>query len=141
MREAYLDCFTFVHRTYQPYYRLARTIAEWSGDTNKILDLGSGGAEHVFALLQAYKKLGIAPPQFVLSDLYPNVDAYAKLQKKFGDNAVTYINYPVSALNIEGTDIRYWSIFTAFHHFAPADARQLLQQLFLKGDGVCISWL
>jgi len=140
MREGYLDCLSFIHRFYQPYYGLLPTIRQWAEHekASAILDIGSGSAEHIAVLLEAYKKSRLTPPHFILSDLYPDIHTYEKLEKKYGKEVITYIEHPLSALNIQGTDVRHWSIFTTFHHFSPTDAHQLLQQLSLKGDGLCI---
>jgi len=148
LREAFLDCLSFVHHVYQPYYHLAQPFAEWANQNRQnvrkdrvgeaILDLASGSGEQITMLLDASTKQGLHLPKFILSDLYPNLSAWHALQKSCGNDAVGYIEKPLSALDIPEGAPRHWTIFTAFHHLSPAAARILLQGLVAKGDGLCI---
>jgi hypothetical protein len=140
LREAYLDCLNFTHHVFQPYYHLARPIADWAAQigADTILDLGSGGAEHIAMLLEAGRGSPVRLPAFVVSDLYPMVETRRTLQDHLGANAFSIVERPLSALNMSEVKWRTWSIFTAFHHFAPSDAHTLLKTFTQKGDGLCI---
>jgi ubiquinone/menaquinone biosynthesis C-methylase UbiE len=107
--------------------------------THKLLDLGSGGAEQIAMLIKHAKRQGLSTTQFVLSDLYPNVTTWQALQRQFGEDSFSYMEQPLSALDMRGVGLRHWSIFSAFHHFAPQDVEKILQQLIQNGDGLCIT--
>jgi hypothetical protein len=141
LREAELDCLNFIHHVFQPYYRLTGPIADWlaKSGTHKLLDLGSGGAEQIAMLIKQAKSQGVHATHFVLSDLYPNVNTWQELQRQYGEDNISYMEQPLSAMNMQGVSLRHWSIFSAFHHFAPEDVQKLLQQLIQNGDGLCIA--
>lgn len=139
LREAFMDCLSFVHRVYQPYYHLVPLIAECSGGGERqVLDLASGSGEQVAILIRAGKKQNVALPMFTLSDVYPCASVWSLLREEFGQDAVRYIDEPLSAIDIPRGMPRQWSIFTAFHHFPPDAAKRFLEEVIAKGDQLCI---
>src|SRR6185437_15606025 len=77
-------------------------------------------------------------PRFFVSDLYPNIDAWRQIEDELGEKYIAHIERPLSALNAQNSDLKNWSIFTAFHHLAPGTARQFLANFAKYGDGLCI---
>ncbi|HVX56717.1 MAG TPA: hypothetical protein VHA37_03215, partial [Candidatus Saccharimonadales bacterium] len=139
MRDAFLDCLSFVHRIYQPYYHLAPLIAQWAGcRESQVLDLASGSGEQVAMLIRAAEMQNAEVPLFILSDLYPSPAGWKTLQEELGQDSLYYLDRPLSALNVPHELPRWWSIFTAFHHFPAPVARRLLEEFVVKGDGLCI---
>jgi ubiquinone/menaquinone biosynthesis C-methylase UbiE len=143
LRDGFLDCLSFAHRTYQPYHWLQKPFEAWAADAgaHAVLDLASGSAEHIAMLLQANASetgAEFQSPRFIVSDLHPDIRAWQRLQKEFGPQKVEYIEAPLDALNIPEGLPRHWSIFTAFHHFSPAAARKFLEAFCDKADGLCI---
>ncbi len=139
LREAFHDCLSFVHLANRPYEHFSSHIADWAkkSGAEEVLDLASGGGDHITLLHKVALRKGVSLPRFVVSDLYPNRDDYEVLRAQLGDGVIGYIEKSVSALNVQ-SDIRHWSMFTAFHHFSPDAARQLLQEFVNKGDAFCI---
>jgi hypothetical protein len=139
IREGYHDCLSFIYRVFQPNYRLIRPLADWAMHTGatEILDLASGGGEQISVLTKAATQQNVALPKFVMSDLFPEIDEWKLKQATRGAGKIGFIPQPMSALNIQ-SDIRHWTIFAAFHHFSPSDARKFLHEFVQKGDGLCI---
>jgi hypothetical protein len=140
IREAHLDCLNFIHTTYQPYFRLAGLIARWASQTGNaaVLDIGSGGAEQVARLIRCAIAQDVSLPRFVVSDLYPNIDAWRQVEGELGEQQLGHVEKPLSALNAQDSNLRNWSIFTAFHHLAPETARHFLANFAKHGNGLCI---
>ena len=78
-------------------------------------------------------------PKFVLSDLYPLVKDWKRLQQELGEDCLGYIDAPVSIAQVPETVSRHWTIFSAFHHLPPSLARQLMQQVFEKANSLHIA--
>ncbi|MDE2367633.1 MAG: hypothetical protein KGN16_01585 [Burkholderiales bacterium] len=143
LRESFNDALAMTHAVYAPYGRAALAIADWMSRTppeSEILDLGSAGGRHIVSVLSAARRQGIAMHRFVLSDLYPAVDAWRLVQAEVGAEHCRYLPEPVSALAVPADAPRYRTLFTAFHHFPPAAARELLADFCRSsGDGLCIA--
>lgn len=135
-REGFMDCLNNIHRLMEPYRHIAPIIQQWARRlrTERILDIGSGGGAQIATLL---KYLDEDAPQFTLSDLYPQVEAYRALQQRLGASRIAYLEAPapVAALPPEH---RVLTIFSAFHHLPPQAARDLLEEVVRNRDGLCI---
>jgi len=102
---------------------------------NKIVDLASGSGGPLRIVLREFGPLGY-PLEVTLTDLYPNGREY-----HFPANttsAIRYWPYPVDATEVpaELTGIR--TMFAAFHHFRPADARRILSNAAAQRQHLCI---
>lgn len=92
--------------------------------TNKVVDLCSGGAGPWFRLCS---EIGVfdRSVSVTLTDKYPNLGAYSKLQKEYG-SALGFCEESVDALNVPATLDGVRTIFTGFHHFPPSSAKKIL---------------
>jgi len=113
---------------------LARAIEE-SGAT-RVVDLCSGGAGPIPELTGELHERGIDVP-FVLTDLYPNVEALDAMQRT-SDGRVTYVGEPVDARAVPAELEGLRTFFNAFHHFGPRDASAILRAAVDDGQPIAI---
>lgn len=136
-REGFMDCLNNIHRLMEPYRRIAPLIETWSErlGATEILDIGSGGGAQVATLLKYLDaRNGL---RFVLSDLYPQPEAYRALQARYGAERLGYLETPVPIAEIP-PEHRVLTIFSAFHHLPPQAASALLAEVVEHRDGICI---
>lgn len=102
-----------------------------------VVDLcaGTGGA------LRAYKpELEEAvgrPLQITLTDLFPNPRTRAELDAA-SDQSIRYREDPVDALQVPSDLKGFRTLFEAFHHFRPEEARKILQDAVDNEEGIAI---
>lgn len=95
-------------------------------DCATVLDLGSGSAEPVSILLSWFRDRNLAPPVFVLSDLFPNRPAFHAVARRH-PGRVTPVYRPVDATAVPSRishDAR--TLLNTFHHFPPEAAARIL---------------
>ena len=101
---------------------LARALRE-SGSTT-VIDLCAGGGGPVAVLSQALKREGVAV-RFVLTDKFPNLPAFARLERDHPGIEGDPDSVDATAVPARLTGFR--TVFNAFHHFKPADARAVMR--------------
>jgi hypothetical protein len=116
-------------------YRLAPFPAIWakrmlpllkSGE-DRIVDLGSGSGGPIRLVLADLRSHG-QDPQITLTDLYP----------KPANSDLKVHPQPVDARSVPASLRGIRTMFASFHHFAPTDARQILEDAFEKRTPICI---
>jgi hypothetical protein len=137
-RDLVTDFLSFFFRTFRPYRVAAPMLAEAleHAGTDRIVDLCSGAGAPVLSVLPALEALGRSPSSVTLTDLYPNRQAFriaASIRC-----SVTGVETPVDATNVPAELTGFRTMFTAFHHFAPSDARGILADARRKGEGIGI---
>ncbi|PYH49798.1 putative salicylate hydroxylase [Aspergillus saccharolyticus JOP 1030-1] len=103
---------------------------------------GAGGPTPVLEreLNQPLEKAGYAPVQFLLTDLYPHLEAWQRITKKQPN--ISYVADPVDArlapryADKDRKECRVFNI--CFHHFADEDARGILRSAVQEGDAFVI---
>lgn len=97
-----------------------------------ILDLGSGSGEPCALLIEALKRRGMTPPNFIISDLIPNLSKMEEIAGKFPEK-IKVIREPLDATNVPD-HIRHQArtIFHTFHHFPPKLAEKILADTVAK---------
>jgi hypothetical protein len=127
VRDLATDYLRFVEGRFQ-LHRHALPILEralrGSGVT-RIVDLCSGGTGPVPPLVRELAAGG-ADVRAVLTDLYPNLDAFEVARRESGGR-ITYREGSVDARAVPSDLTGLRTFFNAFHHFAPDDARRILQ--------------
>lgn len=109
-----------LHRPVVPL--LADALRTSGADT--VVDLCAGGGGPVVALKQDLAQAGV-PVRFVLTDKYPNLPAFQRLSETH--SGIEGHNAPVDATDV-AQDLRgFRTVFNAFHHFKPDDARAVLR--------------
>jgi hypothetical protein len=102
---------------------LIRRALEESG-TTRIVDLCSGGSGPLLLLVGDLQGDGVRV-RATLTDLFPNVPAFAEISNASG-GTIDFAPQPVDARQVPATLVGLRTIFNGFHHFAPADARAVL---------------
>jgi hypothetical protein len=91
----------------------------------RLVDLCSGGAGPVSALLEALRQDGLETTA-VLTDRYPNTKALEAVAAGSGGRVALHPR-PVDATAVPADLTGCRTLFNALHHFRPADARRILQ--------------
>jgi hypothetical protein len=140
LRNGFNDVVEFVHRFMTPYQRASTIIAPWAHKigTQEIVDFASASAHHLKNIIKTGHQSHLNLPQFIASDLYPAVNYWHQVQSTTDDKSFQYINTPIDMLAPPSGLPRTWSIFTAFHHLSPDQARQFLKTFTENADGLCI---
>jgi hypothetical protein len=103
--------------------------------TNRVVDLCSGGGGPWRRLRREFDKNTLA--QIWLTDKYPNIAAFAQTTAA-AENRICFRSDSIDALKIPGELKGFRTIFNSFHHFAPDDARAILQGAADSGEGIGI---
>ncbi len=93
--------------------------------TRQVLDLCSGGGGPWQTLAPALAAQG-AVDRIELCDLFPDLDAFAVVEQA-APEVVRGSQQPVDATRVERTDRALRTLFNAFHHFPPEQAKKILQ--------------
>jgi hypothetical protein len=101
---------------------LAEALRESRAGT--VIDLCAGGGGPVVALQEELAQAGV-PMRFILTDKYPNLPAFARLEQQHA--GIEGYRQPVDAAAVPRTLEGFRTIFNAFHHFRPTHARAVLQ--------------
>lgn len=140
-REAYMDALGFLFRAGGIYRRMHGPFGRWArlAGGARVLDLASGGGGPIETLLRTARDARAAMPGITLSDLYPDLPSYRRLEAAF-PGQVDYIAEPVDAVGpgVAGNGTRLNSICTGFHHFNPAQARRFLAGITERSDGLFV---
>ena len=115
----YLRMAIRVSDTYGPMTSLLTKALLHSRETT-VIDLCAGGGGPWQALLPALRAKGWEGT-VTLTDRFPNFEAMGQLT-----TGITYSPEPVDARSVPKALAGFRTLFTAFHHFRPADARAIL---------------
>ncbi|MBN2364789.1 MAG: hypothetical protein EH225_01385 [Calditrichaeota bacterium] len=132
----YLHYIVTTFHMYRPVIPLLKKALK-SQRFNTIIDIGSGGSGPIPDILTELHKENLGDVQIVLSDMYPHLDAFQKIQKQAPDQ-ITYIPHSVDARSIPEKLVGFITFFNTFHHFKPADAVKILQNASRGGNGIGI---
>jgi hypothetical protein len=103
--------------------------------TNRVVDLCSGGGGPWRRLWREFDKNALA--EIWLTDKYPNIAAFERTTAAAGKR-ICFRCDSIDALKIPGDLQGFRTIFNSFHHFAPDDARAILQAAADSGEGIGI---
>ncbi len=98
---------------------------------SRVVDLCSGGGGPLPALQPELSRRRGEPVNIVLTDLYPNIEAFREIEKA-SNGAITYRAESTSAMDCPEDLDGFRTIFTALHHFRPAGARRILGDAMTK---------
>lgn len=121
------DFLQFVANTFDLYKHVIPVIEKGiqSSGTNTIVDIASGGGGGLVKIA-AHLKERIPYLKIILSDYYPNIDAFKRTQSKHPD-VFEYIEESVNAMAVPSYLQGFRTQFLSFHHFRPKDAKAILQ--------------
>lgn len=103
----------------------------------RIVDLCSGGGGPWKRLAPALRAAGVTRP-ILLTDRYPNPGAEAAVQDGSADGSVTLHPTSVDAMQVPPELTGFRTMFTAFHHFRPREARAVLADAVSQNAPIAI---
>jgi hypothetical protein len=127
VRDLATDYLHFIETWVDLHRAIAPLLAEAmrATGTRHIVDLCSGGAGPIPALLAELQSEGVAATA-TLTDLFPNVRAMARASE--GSNGrITIARESVDARTVPGHLAGFRTLFNAFHHFRPEAAIEVLR--------------
>jgi len=94
--------------------------------TRVILELASGSGESTAILIDAMQESSLAVPRFILSDLFPNHQAFKALGRRYPETIST-VHEPLDARAVP-VELEYdaVAVISSFHHFPPDQAASIL---------------
>lgn len=138
VRDVATDYLRFVERRFRLHLHvlplLRRAIDE--SRATRVVDLCSGGSGPVPELLGELRAGGVEV-DFVLTDLYPNLEAFEAVQQK-SEGGISFVAEPVDARDVPPGLDGLRTFFNAFHHFAPTDAAAILRSTVESGQPIAI---
>ncbi len=102
-----------------------------------IIDLCSGGSGPLAQVQQTISDEYDYPVTVTLTDKYPNIPAFKRLEAE-SSGGVGHIEYSVDATDVPEDIDGFRTIFSAFHHFPPAVAVNILQDTVDKKSSIGI---
>lgn len=120
----YLRTIGEVFRAFEPVEPLLAAAIEKS-EERTLVDLCSGGSGPAVTLAEQAKTRWGTAPTVVLSDLFPNRRAFAWAAERATVPVKAELE-PIDARAVPARLRGARSLFDAFHHFRPADAREIL---------------
>ena len=121
-----------LHDAMQP---LLLELLQQSGQ-DRVVDLCSGGSGPVRALARDLRAAGHVV-HFTLTDLFPNLEAFRAAAAAQPDS-VSFVADPVDARAVPAALPGVRTLFNAFHHFRPRDARAILRAAADAGEPIAI---
>lgn len=134
IRDGAMDCLEIIAATARQYDRVAPLLAEGLSHSGaqRIVDLCSGGGGPWWRLAP---RLANQIDAVLLTDLYPN-KRWPQLARRIP--TIQVWPEPVDATRVPPSLTGFRTLFTAFHHFAPEQARALLQDALDQGQGIAL---
>ncbi|HEY2432883.1 MAG TPA: hypothetical protein VGI12_09450 [Vicinamibacterales bacterium] len=102
---------------------LVKRVLDAAATTN-IIDLCSGGSGPLLLLVKDLADEG-RPATVMMTDLYPNIPAFEAIAAQ-SDGRIDYERSPVDARAVPAALPGLRTLFNAFHHLKPEDARAVL---------------
>jgi hypothetical protein len=136
LRDKVIDALQFGLGLLKPYGPVAALLGR-SIDfarTQLIVDMCSGGGGP-WPYLSRRVEDPAQPVHVCLTDKYPNLGAFQKLKAEARDR-ITFCPESVDATNVPGDLKGFRTMFTAFHHFSPEQARAILQNAVDDGQNI-----
>lgn len=138
IKDAVTDfCRFFVEksRAYEVAAPLLAKALRTTGD-GRVLDLGSGAAGPWIRLQPLLREMGV-DVVVCLSDHSPNLEAFERA-RCLTQEAITCHAEPVDATRVPGELRGFRTMFTAFHHLRPDQARAVLADAVAHGEGIAV---
>ena len=93
---------------------------------SSVLDLCSGGGGGMLDVYNELNKRSAQNITITLSDKYPNIPAFEEINR-ITNGGIKYINTSIDALDVPAYIKGVRTMFSAFHHFTPAQAELILK--------------
>jgi polyphosphate kinase 2 len=108
--------------------------------TREVLDLCAGAGGPAIILSDEAERLGLSPPRFLMTDLFPRVPIWTEARQQH-PQSIDFVAEPVDATCITPSlsEGRARIIVNAFHHFRPDLASAILRDAVDKQAPIFIS--
>jgi len=136
VRDAVTDYLRFALAATKPYTAIIPILAatlQRTG-TRQILDVCSGAAGPWLWLHPVLAEMGVSV-SVCLTDKYPNMQAFGQ-SSRLTHPAISYYPQPVEVTRVPGELHGFWTMFTAFHHFRPEQACEVLADAVRTRQGI-----
>src|SRR5215204_4288857 len=139
VRNGATDCLNMIANVGQQYRRVLPLVgnALCATQSQRVIDLCSGGGGPWFTLARSLEKMHPGPFQILLTDRFPSETAM-QLAKGKRSSQVEYLTMPVDATLVPSELTGFRTLFTAFHHFSPQSAQSILQNAVDNRQGIGI---
>jgi hypothetical protein len=126
IRDLATDYLQFMETKMKLHRPVVRLLANALRDTRTttVVDLCAGGGGPVVSLQEEISASGV-PVHFILTDRFPNLAAFERLEREH--RGIEGHRQPVDATSVPPDLKGFRTIFNAFHHFKPDDARGVLR--------------
>jgi ubiquinone/menaquinone biosynthesis C-methylase UbiE len=138
LRNSGTDFLQFVANRFDVYKNVLPVIEKGllrSGN-NSIVDIASGGGGGLVKIAE-HLKSRIPNLKVVLTDYYPNIDAFMRTKTKQPE-VFEYVEDSVNAMDVPENLRGFRTQFLSFHHFRPKDAKAILQNAIDRNQGIGI---
>jgi hypothetical protein len=106
-------------------------------NTRRIVDLCSGAGGSLEVLSHIFFNVFSFPVEILLTDLFPNIPGFKRIEEKTGGRIKGHIE-PMSALDVPRELDGVRTLFSAFHHFKPEEARLVILDVVRKRASVAV---
>jgi hypothetical protein len=137
LRDGITDYLRFFLKTfdlYRPIVPVIKDVLDKCG-TNRIIEIASGGGGGIEKILSHLDKINDGKTNVILTDYYPNIDAF-RLLKKRNNGRFSYFSEPVDAANVPSGLKGLRTLFSAFHHFDSKAAKAVLHDAVIKNSPI-----
>jgi hypothetical protein len=121
----FLSAYYQIKNIYAPAFQKIAGVLDKTG-LNSIIDCCSGSGGPVRKMLEYLDQTGKSHVQVTLTDKYPNIDLYKKLEAEYPEQIIGH-QQSVSATELPASLQGMRTLFSSFHHFKPDMAQQILQ--------------
>ncbi len=138
IRDSVTDYLEYVSSSTKPYTPVVSVIAgalQRSG-ARQVVDLCSGAGGPWLWLQPVLAERGVNV-SVSLTDKYPNLNAFARSGRDC-TGAIRYHAHPVDARRVPGHLPGFRTMFTAFHHFRPQEAKAVLADAVRQRQGILV---
>jgi hypothetical protein len=139
IRDAVTDYLAYGERAFKVYDPIAFKLAETlkTVEAEHVVDLCSGGVGPWETLKPQLETLLDSSISVELTDLNPNLDAYRRVHEE-SDRSISFLDESVDALRTPENLHGFRTMFTAFHHFQPENAKGILADAVQKNEGIAL---
>ena len=109
---------------YRPLAARLRALLDATGAREQV-DLGSGGGGGALAMRGYLREAGASDATLVLTDRFPSASAAARVAAR-ADAGLRYHDGPVDAFAVPAELRGVRTMYSALHHFRPADVQRLI---------------
>lgn len=130
----YLQFIITTIHIYRPAVPMIERLRHASA-SGEIMDLCSGAGGPWYSLLQSGPLSNDPDFKVHLSDFFPNKPAFRALEAKHTPRVIIH-EESIDATNVQINPGLSRTLFSAFHHFTPDQAEDILRDAVVKGGGI-----